>query len=1606
MLPVQNEVWLFTQSTPDTQQWPFAHNGQWSRLPDAPFSPRANMAVHRLLELREFNHLRWPDSLRQSEGGELLFLFIGGQLGHACGNWLLGRCSPELWQLRVSGSAEQPLLSYTSFSWSPAPVGLMPFPARCDAMLIHDERGLTSGQARLLGLAGGQRSYTDDSCRAAIVTVNDVWYSSLANLSDWRRGRPAPFSPRRSMQEDAGLLPSMDRQTMDAAGLPSLRLDKSVALSGGVRLLQHRRDEATGAAVLTRAELYADAWGCTLPTPEYDAAPLDCDWTRSFPIADLAAAVPSEPSASLPVPIAHAASVSSADAGDFAWRLRFGGASSRQAEAEWRSSSPTAVQDALAPVDWSRQPANVSLLLQPVLYAGLHGHELQSLVPPTRYHLPLVYELDESELSDASSPFNAGSDAVIAHTSDGWADKIQPQLTSVHWQRAQMLHEPDASSWWLHQAASDVNTTRPLFDFRLGRLGQSVRMSWGQALLSGGHSGAEFSSDWISHSGGFCLWPDDPSMLSLLGPLQSVISGAFGYRYRSDIASTAELTADSGAKDGFADSSPTDYVVPYWSAGDVSEWACQPGHHFSPPLDASKVSLTCLSSGLWMDASLMSIRRCVPDRLRCASPFVDAGYGSECTDPLPVVAGLSVVPRVSLERLQPAVVSADGSSVRTGVSGSLREDQRLLVSGQWLSYPIEVTVDGYPCSFPQLLGSERVCSGEGGTGRCREFGSQLSCSLPWYIYAASSPVVVRVGARGLVATSVSAWQQPGSGLYLQRPLTVGREEPFIHGMSSDNCTRDTGTEAGLRTLTDCAVSGRFGLRVCAHNVAKDAQDGEASFYVYLTPSRQWQGRDQSLRCSEFRHFVVDGTPCENRTAGFLCSSSIGCANCDVPPQPLAQYTVRMETAFGAVNAAQQADPQQVATISFALCPAGFLTNYSAQGTDSRCQRCPAGSSTNNRSNQQACQPCVRGRYAGPGAADCSRCAVGTFAAEVGSSECERCGLNEWQLSPGAERCSRCDDGQYKLLPLLTANGSSPEQIHPCELCPYGALCHPNGTLVAAAGRYLLIAQHDATVSTVECAPLACVDVSDSEDCQQAMSRVLPLSAAAGPPSPSAGVQRIALTGLAVINCCGSNRKPAISAAGEVNLLCADCLDGHSEVNGACVACSSVQVWPLLGLLLLGLLCIALLHRASQDASGSAALPIVVYFAQLTSLFLSASDGAFWLSILNVDLQGGLSSACVFGPMSAYDKITARLLSPLAAVGLLGLLLAAQLALRQAGYGHSARASRCGLACRCLYRALFPSAPAAAPACQEACVSLEGQRPLLDAEDREQLADDSGEQAAAGPVPAAALASPAPVTMRGPAPSDSLPGVLLCYRRTLLRLCFFSYNTVCSVCLACLYARQVGPGERRLWLYPAIRLDSAEYGLLRAAVVLVLVLAVVGGPLALLLYLTRRRLRGELGRSEAEDAQCAVSVLTSCYQPCYWYWCVVVLLRRFVLVLMFTLLESGSFQWLSAANVGFLVLHVKCLPHRLQRDAGLELLTLSALTAQTLLLSALSDGGLDRGSANVTDHPLLLLLAVLPVLAAALLQMPTCYQRVRVCCSALVRRRPLPTVLASTQPELG
>ena len=517
-----------------------AHNGRWYRLPDAPFTPRAHMAHHLILypDDVDFFTLRYT-----TPATRIILLLYGGEVGYACGNRVLGRCSQEIWQLNVrrSSDASDPLVVRElglRFDWELAASGdrseaplRFPFPARCGFTPIFERRGYINKQNRVTGVVGGQLSYEDLTCQAPIVTVREAWYGRWPYAQfAWTRGMDAPFSARRSMVVDDAIVSEDDQLRVYA------NLDKTATLVGGVRYLDHRYDPVLNRSITTRAEVYADAWSCTVwPMWVQGSTRADCDWLYTFPFARGEADLTADyaPSGSLPLPIAHSASALH-PTGGYLINMRIGGATSREAVRAW-STTPLPAADADndgvggggvgSGLSRDTQWSNVTFLTQPSGYRSRQlrytGGSTREEVMASRYGLPLAWTVDEDELNDPTSSFQLGSDDVVSHTQPYQWIQVKSQLTSVGDGRAPNPSSASATAGAsLPSLPADGSARSQLLGFRAGRLDHSMASTWSTAIISGGRSGQLFFNDWITYEPSFCLWPEDPSYAEQLGPVK------------------------------------------------------------------------------------------------------------------------------------------------------------------------------------------------------------------------------------------------------------------------------------------------------------------------------------------------------------------------------------------------------------------------------------------------------------------------------------------------------------------------------------------------------------------------------------------------------------------------------------------------------------------------------------------------------------------------------------------------------------------------------------------------------------------------------------------------------------------------------------------------------------------------------------------------------------------------------------------------------------------------------------------------------------------------------------------------------------------------------
>ncbi len=225
-----------------------------------------------------------------------------------------------------------------------------------------------------------------------------------------------------------------------------------------------------------------------------------------------------------------------------------------------------------------------------------------------------------------------------------------------------------------------------------------------------------------------------------------------------------------------------------------------------------------------------------------------------------------------------------------------------------------------------------------------------------------------------------------------------------------------------------------------------------------------------------------------------------------------------------------------------------------------------------------------------------------MAPNTSQTDCAACKPPGYTDKTGERQCSVCNAGYYAVFrDALDGNFST------CRLCPAGVDCAAGAGPTILAGFYGVIDSMTLALQTFRCEGARCVEKG----------------------------------------ACGSNRAPAWE-----NPLCGRCAEGFSEWVGECVACSGVNVWLVLGLLLLGWLCVLAVHVFAQRSSSGSELRIALLFWQVALLIIEDASWARWASFLGLNfLTASGGASCPF-PVSPQEMVLVLQLGPLLPFALL------------------------------------------------------------------------------------------------------------------------------------------------------------------------------------------------------------------------------------------------------------------------------------------------------------------------------------------------------------------
>jgi hypothetical protein len=222
--------------------------------------------------------------------------------------------------------------------------------------------------------------------------------------------------------------------------------------------------------------------------------------------------------------------------------------------------------------------------------------------------------------------------------------------------------------------------------------------------------------------------------------------------------------------------------------GSIARVECaNASYHWEPPSDDPEVNLFCSNNGLWMDLEHFTIRKCVPNSLRCTPPLRDTGLGS-CQMPPPTITFISISSSPGVRQVDDVTLAALPVQVTLV----------LTVRGSFFRRPLVVTVGGMDCLLPELLYSNdslSLCS-NGSTVGC-EYADAFSCEVHG-VLGSQLPVRVWSGPR---------FENVDVDDRLEKRLaTVSTAHPVLLSMNSSACLA---SNSSAYQLLDCPVTADF-----------------------------------------------------------------------------------------------------------------------------------------------------------------------------------------------------------------------------------------------------------------------------------------------------------------------------------------------------------------------------------------------------------------------------------------------------------------------------------------------------------------------------------------------------------------------------------------------------------------------------------------------------------------------------------------------------------------------------------------------------------------------------------------------------------------------------
>lgn len=272
--------------------------------------------------------------------------------------------------------------------------------------------------------------------------------------------------------------------------------------------------------------------------------------------------------------------------------------------------------------------------------------------------------------------------------------------------------------------------------------------------------------------------------------------------------------------------------------------------------------------------------------------------------------------------------------------------------------------------------------------------------------------------------------------------------------------------------------------------------------------------------------------------------------------------------------------------SCSVCGYGF---YQPFGGQTFCNMCPTQSYT-IQNNSESCLFCTAGQYLNT--SSCIDCVAGTYS---NNNTCQSCFIGTFSSSNSASTCLQCPDGTFSYLPQSTSC-SSCIGISGID-CTQGKITNQNGI-------WLLITENSDIV-TVACPNGYCLSNSQ----------------------------------------CGPNRKPFTS-----NVLCGECDDGFTELNGNCVSCTKANIGIIFLILIVSWIYVFITHYLSNGTTKhrkrTGATTTFFYFVQMSYLESGPISGWLsWISFFNFAPNNAVGSDACILPLTPYSSFALNAFIP-------------------------------------------------------------------------------------------------------------------------------------------------------------------------------------------------------------------------------------------------------------------------------------------------------------------------------------------------------------------------